>query len=245
MTRQLRQGFGVALALVTAGALASVGCGAPDEGDVQQQQAAATAPPGGGDTMPLPNPCDYHATRPADKTLVVAAGSSFAKTTLSDQAGTPVPPPTIWPTCTRWVIDVVLPSNAGPNCGDQPCLFEVLTGAGQAPGWVSEKFEDEFYIPDETAGETYCKSYRRSVAVYRKLAGASTFTKVNTFDYRGRWVNGSECQVSDLSHGQIWDTSEVYTTAVPPASGQNVYRIVESAQVNGVYLSLVVAAEHE
>jgi hypothetical protein len=223
-----------------AAALPLVACAPPE--DVDRLEQAATVPPGTEPTPPY-NPCAYHLTGTADRTITMGDGISEGIATLVIDP-TPV---TYWPQpqCTAWEFDVVLPHGAGPDsddCGRNGCYpwAEINAGAMQFPG--STMVEGGFYVPTSSSTEQHCESFRNTMSIYKKAAGTSSFVLVKSLSYHGTWTSNGGCVVKAGTNGYY--PNDLLAPS-PPGSGTDVYRILTSVTVDGSYRSMRVKVDYE
>lgn len=190
---------------------------------------------------PMQNSCALHLTRPPDSSITLDANKMLYEQTV-DVPQTPyqLPYPGV---CTpRWVTEINIPSTAS---GCATCNKYAEIAAGAANFVKSKKFEVYFYRPADSAGEAFCKSYIHDVTVYEKANGESTFQLKRSLHYRGHWESGT-CHVKATYLGNPnWDTAETYASATIPASGTDVYRLVQYLTVDGVYRDINVVVQFE
>jgi len=129
---------------------------------------------------------------------------------------------------------VTIPSTSSPSavdCGSLGCYpaVEIAAGAGSFTGSSKDPDSDYFYLPTTA---TSCEGYRHFARLYKKLAGATTFTLVRQFNYVGDWVNGL-CSIKDSTppSGQSPYFPNDLVAPVKPASGTDTYRVVASVQI--------------
>lgn len=189
-----------------------------------------------------PDPCAYHLTRAADKTIEMNAG-------VTERKGE-VPAPT-QASCPSNVIDVKVPYNSSPDpddCGPAGCYDTVEMVAGAGPFTGSKEAPDFSYLrfPKTQAA---CESFWLSVKLYRKYSRTNTFDFVKKRRFRGFWENGycqvrNVCDVCETSCPTDYFPNDLYAP-LPPAYGTDTYRIVTYAKANGSYIASRVIAEYE
>jgi hypothetical protein len=212
---------------------------------------AVHAQPGGGDLGSTPpintNPCLGQLTRTADVVITMQANKREYLAESNDTPFTTYGPFSFstFSGCTRRVIELRVPSTTSSGCADCYMNAEIHACAGAFPG--SKSFEEICRVPVSSTSEQLCKSFSHKVEVYKRPAGATQFntTPLRTFVYKGFIDANGQCRVAAQYLGQIHDTSEVYPTVFPPASGQDRYRILSYPVFNGTVLSTEIAVEFE
>lgn len=202
---------------------------------------ADIAPPGG-DTQPQnTNPCHAHLTRAADVIINMHANQQEYLVESEDAPGSSwAPNSTIiqstFNACKRRIIEIRVPSTTSSGCANCYSFAEIHACAGYFPG--SKSFEEICRVPTSGTPEATCKTFNHKVDVYKKAAGTTAFNPlpVRSYVYKGYIENGV-CRVAAQYLGQVHDTSEVYASVIPPASGTDVYRVLSYPVYEGNVLS--------
>ncbi|HZA94951.1 MAG TPA: hypothetical protein VE421_02360 [Burkholderiaceae bacterium] len=210
---------------------------------------------GAGQTKPTPKvyACGGQLTRTADKIITMEAGKAFYKSTVDDAPVTTAPTGDLNSitaaeakarACTRRVIEIRVPSTTSSGCADCYPNAEIHTCAGSFSG--SKEFEEHCRVPVSSTPLADCKTFSHPVAVYKKAAGANSFSlaPIKNFNYRG-FIDSSGCRVAAKNLGQIYDTAEVFANVTPPTSGTDVYRVLTLPKYKNALLDSVIFIEFE
>ncbi|WP_375769617.1 hypothetical protein NR798_01665 [Archangium gephyra] len=144
--------------------------------------------------------------------------------------------------CLRWVVDVAVPFNSSSTNPSDAKGSGVGAGTLGLPGSAHKPEYPEYSEPDSASGEAYCKSYSETVTVYKKAAGANSFTLIGPSTNKGFW------KVSPTGDGYcVLQSTPEQTQGFaikPPASGTDVYRYAVAVKVDGIHRKVGVTAKH-